>query len=52
MARAMYFDRGSKRRVQRIRWRPTEVVTAFLFGLGMTAFSIYIALWMMSHSFD
>jgi uncharacterized membrane protein len=48
----MYFDRGSKRRVQRIRWKAFEVVTALLFALGLTAFSICIALWMMSHPFD
>jgi hypothetical protein len=52
MSRAIYFDRGSKRRVRRIRWRPFEVVTALLFALGVTVFSIYIALWMMSHAFD
>ena len=52
MSRAMYFDRGSKRRVGRIRWKRFDVVTAILFALGMTAFSIYVALWMMSHPFD
>jgi hypothetical protein len=52
MSRAMYFEKGSKRRVRRIRWKSSEVVTALLFGLGVTAFSIYIAIWMMSHPFD
>jgi hypothetical protein len=52
MARAMYFDRGSKRRVQRIRWKPLEVVTAILFAMVVTALSIYVALWMLGHSFD
>ena len=52
MSRAMYFDRGSKRRVQQIRWKAFEVVTAILFALGVTAFSVYIALWMVSHPFD
>jgi hypothetical protein len=52
MSRAMYFDRGSKRRVQQIRWKVFEVATAILFALGVTAFSVYIALWMVSHPFD
>jgi hypothetical protein len=52
MSRAMYFDRGSKRRVQRIRWKPFEVATAILFALGLTGFSIYVAVWMLSHPFD
>ena len=52
MARAMYFDRGSKRRVRRIRWKPSEVATAILFAMGVTALSIYGAVWMITHSFD
>ena len=52
MSRAMYFEKGSKRRVRRIRWKPVEMLTALLFALGVTVFSIYIALWLMSHSFE
>jgi hypothetical protein len=52
MSRAMYFDKGSKRRVRQIRWRRLELATAILFALGATILSIYLALWMSTHPFD
>jgi len=52
MSRAIYFDKGSKRRIRLIRWKRFELATAILFALGLTAFSVYLALWMISHPFD
>jgi hypothetical protein len=45
-------DKGSKRRVRRIRWSRGEIVTAVLLFLVLTAEAIIVTLWLMGHSFD
>jgi len=45
-------DRGSKRRVRRIRWTSGEWVTALLLFLVLAMETIMVTLWLMGHSFD
>jgi hypothetical protein len=43
---------GSKRRVERIRWKRSEIVQALLLFLFMTAFSFWVGIWIATHHFD
>lgn len=45
-------DKGSKRRVRRVRWTRGEMVTAFLLFLVLTMETVIVTLWLMGHSFD
>jgi hypothetical protein len=45
-------DKGSKRRVRRVRWTRGEMVTAALLLLVLAMESVIITLWLMGHSFD
>jgi len=50
-----HFDprqRGSKRRLEQIRWRRREIVHAFILFLVMMSFSIWIGIWIATHHFD
>ena len=52
MSEELFLDKGSKRRVDRIHWKVFEVVSLIALGLGLTALSVFTALWMMSHPVD
>jgi hypothetical protein len=45
-------QRGSRRRIAFIRWKRWEVIHAFILVLLMTAFSIWIGVWIATHHFD
>jgi hypothetical protein len=45
-------DKGSKRRVRRIRWTQGEIVTAVLLFLVLTVEAVIVTLWLMGHTFD
>jgi hypothetical protein len=45
-------DSGSKRRIAQIRWRRWEAIHAVVLFLLMTAFSIWIGIWIATHHFD
>ena len=52
MSRMMNQDKGSKRRVRRIRWTHGELVTAVLLLLVLATEAILVTLWLMGHTFD
>ncbi len=52
MSRMINQDKGSKRRVRRIRWTRGELVTAVLLFLVLAGEAIIVTLWLMGHSFD
>ena len=52
VSRLMNQDKGSKRRVRRVRWTRGEMVTAFLLFLVLTMETVIVTLWLMGHSFD
>ena len=50
--RIITFDRGSKRRIQEIRWRPLQILSAILLLLIAITLCIVLAFWEVSHYFD
>lgn len=52
MSRMINQNRGSKRRVRRIRWTHGEIVTAVLLLLVLATEAILVSLWLMGHTFD
>jgi hypothetical protein len=48
----VYQDKGSKRRLSRIRWTRGETVTAVLLFLVLATEVLMVTLWLMGHSFD
>jgi hypothetical protein len=52
VSRMMNRDKGSKRRVRRIRWTRGETVTAVLLLLVLVTEAILVTLWLMGHTFD
>ena len=52
MSRLTNQDKGSKRRVRRVRWTRGEMVTALLLFLVLAMETIIVTLWLMGHSFD
>jgi hypothetical protein len=52
VSRMMNQDKGSKRRVRRIRWTRGEIVTAGLLFLALAAEAIIVTLWLTGHTFD
>jgi hypothetical protein len=49
MGRILHFDKGSKKRMQKIRWTCTERTTLALLFFVLCVFCIMIALWDASH---
>ena len=49
MGRIIHLDKGSKKRIQRIRWTLTERMTLALIFLVLAVFCILIGLWDASH---
>ena len=52
MSEELFLDKGSKRRVRRIRWKMDELTSVFLLGLGIAALILATAFWMMDHPID
>ncbi len=52
MSRMKHQDKGSRRRVRRIRWTRGELVTAVLLFLVLAMESVMVTLWLMGHSID
>jgi hypothetical protein len=44
--------KGSKRRIRLVRWKASEKVSVVLLFLLVVAETVFIAVWLMSHSFD
>ncbi|MGA7521600.1 MAG: hypothetical protein WBW84_03910 [Acidobacteriaceae bacterium] len=42
---------GNRKRIARIRWKRREIIHAFILFLLMTAFSIWVAIWIATHKF-
>lgn len=45
-------QRGSRRRIDQIRWKRWEVIHAVILFLLMMAFSIWIGFWIATHHLD
>lgn len=52
MAATSLWKRGSKRRVEQIRWKRWEVVHAAILALLMILFSFWLGFWIATHPFD
>jgi len=52
MQEEVYLQKGSKRRIRRICWKRSEIVSVILFAVGAIALSIATTVWVMTHSFD
>jgi hypothetical protein len=52
MQEEVYLEKGSKRRIRRICWKRSEIMSVILFAVGAIALSIATAVWVMNHSFD
>lgn len=46
--RVISFDKGSKRQIQGIRWKRSEIMSAVLLSLITIVFCVFFALWEMS----
>ena len=49
MSRVITFDKGSKRRIKRIRWRIQEVVSVVLLSFVITLLGALLAVWEVDH---
>lgn len=45
-------QRGSRRRIEQIRWKRWELIHAFVLFVLMVVFSIWIGIWIATHNFD
>lgn len=50
MSRVITFDKGSKRRLQRIRWNAAEKTTLVLLFLLLAGLGVTLALWTASRA--
>lgn len=50
MGRVIHLDKGSKKRIQRIRWTPSEKMTLALLFLVLGVFCILVGLWDAFHA--
>jgi hypothetical protein len=48
----IYLDRGSKKRIRQIRWRPLEIFSFLLLFLGVFMLSLLFTIWMVSNHMD
>ena len=49
MSRVITFDKGSKRRMNEIRWKLREVISAVFLALVVLCLGVLLALWEVSH---
>ena len=52
MSRFGLRELGSRKRIAQIRWTRWEILHAIALFLIMTAFCIWIGLWIATHDFD
>jgi hypothetical protein len=46
------WKRGSKRRVEQIRWKRWEIIHAVILSLLMAGFGLWVGIWIATHHFD
>lgn len=46
------WKRGNKRRVAQIRWKRREIVHALILSLLLSAFGLWVGIWVATHHFD
>jgi hypothetical protein len=46
------FDKGSKRKMRQIRWRPFEIISLVLVLLVTLTITVMVGLWEISHGSD
>jgi hypothetical protein len=46
------FDKGSKKKLQTIRWKGIEIASAFFLSIFLMAACVLVALWYASHDRD
>jgi len=44
--------RGSKRRLAQIRWKRSEIIHAVILAVLMTAFGLWVGIWIATHHFE
>jgi type II secretory pathway component PulL len=49
MSRVITFDKGSKRRMKKIRWKLREVISIVILALVVLGLGVLLALWEVSH---
>jgi preprotein translocase subunit SecE len=49
MSRVITFDKGSKRRIKRIRWSTREAVSIVFLSLVITLLGALLAVWEVDH---
>lgn len=49
MSRVITFDKGSKRRMNQIRWKLREVISVFALTLIVLGLCVLLGLWEVSH---
>ena len=52
MRKVISFDRGSKKKLQMIRWTRSEIVSAVLLGCIVMAVWFEVLMWFLSHESD
>ena len=52
MAGEINVDKGSKRKVRLVRWKRSEKLSMVLLFLVVVIETLWIAWWLMRHSFD
>jgi hypothetical protein len=52
MAEVHTWGRGSKRRIAQIRWKRWEIMHAVILVLLMTAFGLWVGIWIATTHFD
>ena len=52
MAREIVWKRGSRRRVAQIRWKRWELIHALILSLLLSAFGLWVGIWIATHHFD
>jgi hypothetical protein len=52
MAEVHLWKRGNKRRIAQIRWRRWEIVHALVLTLLLSAFGLWVGIWIATHHFD
>ena len=45
-------QRGSKRRLAQIRWKRWEIVHLLILAALMTAFCVWVGIWIATHHFE
>lgn len=49
MSRVITLDKGSKRRMKKIRWKIREVISAVFLSLIVLGLCVLLAVWELSH---